>query len=241
MIIHQELCVGCGRCQVYCPANAIHFIGLKSVVDQDGCYECGTCLRSGVCPVDALEDSPLAFEYPRAIRKVFSDPTAPHIQTGIEGRGTEESKTNDVTGRIGPESAGVAIEVGRPTLGMGLEDVQKISRALAWAGISEIEENNPINQMYADSDTGDLKPELLGERVLSAIIELEVKRDRLGHVLRTVKEIAKEVDSVFCLDVYVTLDDGLKIPDEILAAIEAEGLSWRPNAKFNMGLGRAGE
>ena len=239
MIIHEDRCVGCGRCQPYCPAGAIGFSGLISAVDQDRCYECGTCLRVGICPVDAIEESAHVYEYPRALRKYFSDATATHKATGIEGRGTEESKTNDVTGRCGPGEVGVAIEVGRPTLGMGLEDIQRITRALARAGVTEIEPHNPVHSMISDPATGDLKPELLGERVLSAIIEIQVKRDRLPVVLQTVKTVAREVKSVFCLDVYTRLEPGLHVPDEILDVIRAEGFTWRPNAKINLGLGRA--
>ncbi|MBW2146116.1 MAG: 4Fe-4S binding protein [Deltaproteobacteria bacterium] len=239
MMIHKEICVGCGRCHPYCPTSAIHFDDLKSVVDQDVCYECGSCLRADVCPVDAIEESPHVYEYPRALRKYFSDPEATHALTGMSGRGTEESKTNDVTNRCGPGEVGIAIEVGRPTIGMDLKDIQKITRALARAGIHEIEPNNPIHSMIQDPSTGDLKPELMGERVLSAIIEIAVKRDRLRHVLRTLKNVAGELDSIFCLDVITQLEPGLRVPQEVLDVIESEGLSWRPNAKINMGLGRA--
>ncbi len=241
MIIYKEVCVGCGRCQPYCPTGAIAFEDRKSVVDQEVCYECGNCRRVEICPVDAIHESPHVYEYPRALRKFFSDPCATHAVTGIEGRGTEESKTNDVTLRCGPGEVGVAIEVGRPTLGMGLKDIQKITRALAQSGIHEIEPNNPIHSMIQDPLSGDLKPELLGERVLSAIIEIMVKPDRLRDVLQTVKRVAKEVDSVFTLDVFTMLEPGLTIPENILKIIESEGFSWRPNAKINMGLGRAGE
>jgi NAD-dependent dihydropyrimidine dehydrogenase PreA subunit len=239
MLIHKEICVGCGRCHPYCPAAAIYFEELKSAVDQEKCYECGTCLRSQICPVEAIEESPYVYEYPRALRKYFSDPVAPHALTGIAGRGTEESKTNDVTNRVGPDQVGIAIEVGRPTIGMDLTDIQKITRALARAGIHEYEPENPIHSMIQDLKTGDLKPELMGERVLSAIIEIQVKRDQLRHVLRTVKEVAREVNSVFCLDVFTQLGPGLRIPPEVLQTIESEGFTWRPNAKINMGLGRA--
>jgi hypothetical protein len=95
--------------------------------------------------------------------------------------------------------------------------------------------------MIADEATGDLKPELLGERVLSAIIEFTVKRDQLRDILRTLAEVAKEVDSVFCIDACTLLEPGLTIPEEVLESIRAEGLTWRPNAKVNMGLGRAWE
>jgi Fe-S-cluster-containing hydrogenase component 2 len=241
MIINREICVGCGRCHPYCPTQAIHFEGLNSVVDQDACYECGCCLRVEVCPVDAIEESPNVYEYPRALRKYFSDPNATHALTEIQGRGTEESKTNDATNRCGPDEVGIAIEVGRPIIGMDLENIQKITRALARAGINEIEPNNPICSMIRDQTTGDLQPELMRERVLSAIIEIQVKRDRLRHILRTIKKVAREIDSVFCLDVITQLEPGLKVPQEVLDVIESEGLSWRPNAKINMGLGRAWE
>lgn len=241
MVIYKEVCVGCGKCQPYCPAGAICFEDRKSIVDQNVCYECGNCMRVEICPVDAIHESPHVYEYPRALRKYFSDPCATHAVTAIQGRGTEESKTNDVTKRCGPGEVGVAIEVGRPTLGMGLEDIQKITRALARGGITEIEPNNPIHSMIADPATGDLKSELLGERVLSAIIEIMIKPDRLRDVLRTVKQVSKEVESVFTLDVFTMLEPGLTIPRNVLDIVESEGFSWRPNAKINMGLGRAWE
>jgi NAD-dependent dihydropyrimidine dehydrogenase PreA subunit len=240
MLIQEHLCVGCGRCQPYCPVDAIHFEELKSAVDQEKCYECGTCLRSEICPVNAIAESPGVDEYPRALRKYFSDPTAPHALTGISGRGTEESKTNDVTNRVAAGQVGIAIEVGRPTVGMSLPDVQKITRAMAKAGFTEIEPENPFNDMIQDHATGDLKPELMTERVLSAIFEISVDRSRLGSVLRTVKEVAREVESVFVVDVISRTEAG-RVPIEVLRIIEAEGLTWRPNAKNNLGLGRANE
>lgn len=241
MIIQEEVCVGCGRCQPYCPIQAIHFENLKSTVDQALCYECGACLRAEICPVDAIDESPHVYEYPRALRKYFSDPNATHALTGIQGRGTEESKTNDVTNRCGPGEVGIAVEVGRPTIGMDLKEIQKITRALARAGIHEIEPHNPFNSMIQDPTTGDLKPELLNERVLSAIIEIQVKRDRLSRVLRTLKNVAQEMEGVFCIDIYMQLESGLEIPQDVLAIVKTEGLSWRPNAKINLGLGRAWE
>lgn len=241
MIIKEERCVGCGRCQPYCPTEAIRYRGMKSVIDQEVCYECYTCLRSAVCPVDALAESPDVNDYPRALRRYFSDPCATHAVTGIQGRGTEESKTNDVTRRCGPDEVGVAIEVGRPNLGMSLTDIQKITRALARAGIHKIEKHNPIHSMIASTTTGDLKPEMMGERVLSAIIELQIGKGQLRELLRVIREVARELDSVFSLDVFTIVGPRLTIPEDVLASIEAEGFTWRPNAKHNMGLGRAWE
>jgi ferredoxin len=221
--------------------GAIHFEELKSIVDQEVCYECGTCLRSEVCPVEAIEESPYVYDYPRALRKFFSDPNATHALTGIAGRGTEESKSNDVINRVMPGEVGMAIEFGRPTLGMDLTNIQKVTRAMAKAGFTKIEPENPFNDMIQNYETGDLKPELMGEKVLSAIMEFKITPDRLGLALRTIKEAAKEVDSVFVVDVYTRVGPGLTIPREVLDTIGAEGYSWRPNAKINMGLGRANE
>ena len=241
MLIRKDLCVGCGRCQPYCPVGAIHFEELKSNVDQEVCYECGTCLRSEVCPVDAIEESPHVYEYPRALRKFFSDPNATHALTGIAGRVTEESKSNDVINRVLPGEVGMAIEFGRPTLGMDLTNIQKVTRAMARAGFTKIEPENPFNDLIQNYETGDLKPELMGEKVLSAIMEFKVKPNQVGLALRTIKEAAKEVDSVFVVDVYTRVGPRLTIPRELLDTIEAEGYTRRPNAKINMGLGRANE
>ncbi len=241
MDINREVCVGCGRCQPYCPIGAISFKERRSTVDQEVCYECGNCLRVEVCPVDAIAESTHVYDYPRAIRKYFSDPNSTHALTGMSGRGTEETKSNDITLRCGPGEVGIAIEVGRPNLGMNLADIQKITRALARNKITGIEEKNPIQSLIENHETGDLKPELLNESLLSAIIEIQLKPEGLRNVLRTLREVAAELDGVFSLDVYTMLDKGLTIPADILEAIEAEGFSWRPNAKINMGLGRKSE
>jgi hypothetical protein len=79
----------------------------------------------------------------------------------------------------------------------------------------------------------------MGEKVLSAIMEFKVKPDQVALALRTIKAAAKEVDSVFVVDLYTRLEPGLTIPKHIVKAIEAEGYTRRPNAKVNMGLGRA--
>ena len=95
--------------------------------------------------------------------------------------------------------------------------------------------------MIKDPQTGDLKDELLGERVLSAIIEMNVKKERLPEILGIIKEIIPQLDSVFTLDVVTLLEPGLTIPPDILAGIEEAGFNWRPNAKINLGLGKITE
>ncbi len=77
MLIRKDLCVGCGRCQPYCPVRAIHFEELKSIVDQEVCYECGTCLRSEVCPVEAMEESPYVYRVSPGVAEILQRPERP--------------------------------------------------------------------------------------------------------------------------------------------------------------------
>ena len=55
----------------------------------------------------------------------------------------------------------------------------------------------------------------------------------------SIREVAKELDSVFTLDAFTVVGPNLQIPEDFLESIRAEGFAWRPNAKVNMGLGRA--
>jgi hypothetical protein len=68
---------------------------------------------------------------------------------------------------------------------------------------------------------------------------MSVPFEKAALVLRTAKEVAKELDSVFTLDIFSTLEPDLTIQQRVLDLLEAEGRPWRPNAKINMGLGRA--
>ena len=96
MKIDAELCIACEVCIEYCPMGAISMKDDVAVIDQDECVECGICLRSESCSVDAFIDEKAP--WPRQIRAEFSNPTVPHQSTGLVGRGTEEVKTNFVTG-----------------------------------------------------------------------------------------------------------------------------------------------
>jgi hypothetical protein len=129
-----------------------------SVVDQDKCVECSTCYRAlrdegywpwfvrslrgvlslfrlghladvDVCPTGAL--TPPELTWPRTVRAAFSDPTVIHAGTGVGGRGTEEIKTNDVTGRLGAGEAGIVVEIGRPGIGAFFRDIEKVAMAMA--------------------------------------------------------------------------------------------------------------
>ncbi len=70
MLIDKDLCHGCLECIPYCPVGAIQYNEREgySEIDLDLCAECSNCLRSGVCPNDAIYQQPL--EWPRTIRSI---------------------------------------------------------------------------------------------------------------------------------------------------------------------------
>jgi len=238
MLIDKEKCIGCEECHPYCPVGAISSVetenGTVSEIDQDECVECGACFkRAGVCPVDAIYMPKLA--WPRSLREPFSNPHIKHPSTTGQGRGTEEMKTNDVTGRYGYGMAGVAIEMGRPGAGTSLRDMQTVAMALARLGV-EFEPNNPVADLMKDQQTGEFKPEVLNEKVLSAILEFKIQNEKLVEALNAVKEVATRIDTVFSLDLISRVH-----PDGSMPALEiakAAGFTPRPNTKTNVGLGR---
>ena len=237
MIIDQEACIGCEACHVYCPVEAIGPLPdspePKSAVDLDLCVECGVCRRSQVCPTEAIIQPEL--DYPRSVRAAFSNPIRPHASNQEQGRGTEEMKTNDVTGRFPPGVAGVAIEMGRPGLSTTFRDLQTVAQALARVGV-EFEPQNPVTAVMDDPEKGTILPELLEERALSAIIEFSVALDRLEEVFQKLKEVTPRISTVYSLGLISLLN-----PEGVAPTLEPArraGFTPRPNTKLNVGLGR---
>jgi hypothetical protein len=174
-------------------------------------------------------------EWPRSVRAVFSDPTTVHPGTGVPGRGTDEIKTNDVTGRLRKGEAGLVIEMGRPGTGAFFRDIEKVAMALAKLK-PHFEKQNPVTQLMVDPETGKIKDEVLNEKVLSAIIEIKTTLDRIPAFLHTLEKVQKEVDTVISVGVASKcLPDG-SIPHE--EWVRKAGFNLSANGKTNIGLGR---
>lgn len=237
MIIDQETCIGCGECEFTCTLDAISQEDDKACIDRKKCVECGNCLRVADCPTGALQQDEL--EWPRIIRKYFSDNQfkwpAEMRYTTSSGRGTEECKTNDRTGRFKRGQVGVVVELGRPNAGTYLYNAEKIIQVMRKAG-AELEEKSPMTAMISDKEKGLLRKDIRNERVLSCIVEGKVKLENLEKTLNLLKEVSDDIDTVFSLGLVTRMEEGFVSPIEPI--INRMGLAVRHNSKINLGLGK---
>ena len=264
MKINPDKCVACGNCTYVCPVGAIYVdpVIKRATVNRDECVECYACYyglsterlnpvmvrtvrklfqlvrlrfdpEPDICPTAAFEPEDL--QWPRVVRRAFSDPRATHESTGVQGRGTEEVKTNDVTQRVKRGEVGLTIEFGRPGVGVWFRDIQKMTRALAKAGVP-FEKKNPLTLLMSDVATGSLREDILNEKVLSAIVEIKVTVDRIGEIIQLVREVEKDLNTVVALGVGTRCDEN---GEENMVAPILERLGYRiERAKTNTGLGR---
>jgi len=264
MTINPSKCVACGNCTYVCPMGAIYIDPQirRATINRNECVECYACYNGmsqehlnpkmvrmlrrifqmmrlrfdpepDVCPTAAFEPEELA--WPRIVRRAFSDPRVPHESTGVEGRGTEEVKTNDVSGRVKVGEVGFTIEFGRPGVGVWMRDIQQMCRALAQAGVS-FEKRNPVTSLMTDVSEGTLREDILNEKVLSAIVEIKTRVERTEEIIHLVREVEKRINTVIAIGVGTRCDpDG----EERVVGPILERLGYRlERAKTNIGLGR---
>lgn len=263
MKIDPDKCVACGNCLPVCPMGAIYIdpTASRARVNAEECVECFTCYRGmskehlnptfvralrktaqifrfrfdpepDICPTDAIVPDELT--WPRIVRRAFSDPQVPHESTGIHGRGTAEVKTNDVTNRVAEGEAGFVIEFGRPGVGTRFRDIERVTRALAELDV-QFESNNPVTSLMTDRARGLIRQDIHNEKILSAIVEIKTNLANVPAVLRKVRQLSPEVDTVISVGVSTRCGGAGEEPlREILAQ---EGYpTYR--GKTNLGLGR---
>jgi len=264
MKINPDKCVACGNCTYVCPMGAIYVdpASKRATIDRDECVECYACYyglskermnpvfvrmvrkflqmarlrfdpEPDICPTSAFE--PEQLQWPRVVRRAFSDPRATHESTGVQGRGTEEVKTNDVTHRVKSGEAGFTIEFGRPGVGVRFREIQKMTQALARANVP-FEKKNPLTLLMSDIATGTLREDILNEKVLSAIVEIKVPISRVDEIVELVHEVEGQIDSVIALGVSTRCDENGE--ERVVAPIlQRLGYSLE-RAKTNTGLGK---
>lgn len=264
MKINPNKCVACGNCTYVCPMGAIYIDPAirRATINRDECVECYSCYNGlsqehlnptlvrtmrkvfqmmrlrfdpepDVCPTAAFEPDELT--WPRVVRRAFSDPRVPHESTGVQGRGTEEVKTNDVSGRVKVGEVGFTIEFGRPGLGARFFEIEKMSMALAKLGV-HFEKKNPVTTLMTDTTTGKIREDILNEKVLSAILEIKTTVERTEEILRAVWEVEKQIDTIVSIGVGTRCDEN---GEEHVVAPILEKLGYKLNrAKTNVGLGK---
>lgn len=205
------------------------------LIDQDECVECSVCLHSEICPVEAIYRPEESLVYPRAIRLQMSDPSAQHPAFKAWGRGTEEAKTNDVTGKFSHGEYGMLFEFGRPVTGTRLTEVEKITRAVCSHGF-EILKENPVFGLLEDKENGLMKKEFRNEKVLSIILEIRFEAERLSEVVKTIFPLLDDLDTVVSVGLVTRFSERGDLP--VIHELQAQKVAVRPNAKINVGLGR---
>lgn len=233
MRIDQEKCISCLICIDYCPVGAIKETTHGVDIEQDECVECGVCFKVQACTSDALYQPQL--EWPRILRAQFSDPRTIHPTTMVYGRGTDETKTNEITGRYTHGFIGIAAELGRPCVATRLIDVERVARAILPLGV-EFEKDNPTYNLFEDVKTGKMRADVLNERVLSAILEFRMPVNIAPEVLKALERVAGEIETVMSIDIGARLEPDGSNPAEVIA--RQAGLNILPNGKTNLGLGR---
>lgn len=206
----------------------------KARIDQKRCVECWVCYRAVDCPTEAIE-LPEKLEWPRDLMWNFACPTKDWPSTRMAGRGTEEMKTNEVTGRIRQGDAGFGVELGRPGIGAAFADIEKVTTAVAPLGVA-FEKENPITTLI-DAETGKIKDRKLRRvRVLSVVLEFRTTMDRAEAVLRALQRASKRVNTIMSVSMINSVEEDGTIP--ALKLLDELGIEHRPNMKVNVGLGR---
>jgi hypothetical protein len=189
-----------------------------------------------VCPEGAIEARELE-GFLKQFQHVISDPVENHGVTGVTGRGTEEVKTNDVTGRIKKGWVGFSIDMGRPGMGVRLRDAEKVAMACAAAGfILAPAEESPLAALMPDCRTGKLRDDCMDYRLLSVIIEGRCTEDRAKDVLNALKDVENKIDTVFSLGLISRVDENGHC--QALQYLDELGIAQPHRGKVNVGLGK---
>jgi len=126
-------------------------------------------------------------------------------------------------------------EMGRPSVGARFYDVEKVAQALARAGVV-FATNNPVTYLMTDQATGKLNSDILNEKVCSAMIESTTRVENLPAVIKELREVASQIDTVFSLTLSTRLEpDGSAPCEKVLKEL---GVPVYINGKTNVGLGR---
>ncbi|MGB2814325.1 MAG: hypothetical protein WBC75_04455, partial [Dehalococcoidales bacterium] len=101
---------------------------------------------------------------------------------------------------------------------------------------AEFEAKNPVTFLMEDPKTGKIREDVLNEKVLSGIIECLYPIDKFEEIMDALKEVAKEIDTVFSCEVINRADPDGSYP--LRKLMDKLGISYRINGKQCVGLGK---
>ena len=93
-----------------------------------------------------------------------------------------------------------------------------------------------LHQFRVRLSRGLLREDILGEKILSAIVEIKTPLEQVPAVLSRIKELGREVDTVISVGVSTRCD--AEGNDALREILEREGYPVY-RGKTNLGLGRA--
>jgi hypothetical protein len=135
--------------------------------------------------------------------------------------------------RVG--EVGFTIEFGRPGVGVRMPEIQEMCWALAKAGVA-FEKKNPVTSLMSDVATGTIREDILGEKLMSAIVEIKVPVERAEEIIRLVWDVEKKLNTVVAIGAGARCDD--QGEEDVVGPI-LERLGYKlERAKTNIGLGR---
>ena len=254
--IDEAKCIGCMDCLPYCPVSAIIESSTNGIVsiDAERCTECGVCLQSEVCPVEAIVGEGLT--WPRTLRGKFHSLHSPYRAAPTLAQTTKLSTdnqifaskqistelTSDVTGCYNHGEVEIKVELGRPHLGITFRDVQKVIQALIPVGLNlehqypPLDGRSPLTDLTIDVNKGILRPEILDQKTGWVPLKLEVPEDKVLEALKNLRQVTTEIDTIFAVDIIsLAAKDGSSAADRLADKIGTEPAC---NCKTNVGLGR---
>jgi hypothetical protein len=127
--------------------------------------------------------------------------------------------------------------MGRPGIGVYLRDAEKVAMACAKAGVQLAPAHHtPLAALMSDLTTGRLIDECHNYHLLSVIVEGKCKDEQLKDVLVALKQVEKEIDTVFSLGIILRVDEKGQTP--VLNCLDELQITQPYRGKVNVGLGR---
>jgi len=200
----------------------------RAGVDRRLCVECGVCIDSAICPVDAFEESR---DDAARFKRPFGRLLAKHLESrGVGRESPYDVKTNDVTGRLPQRNVVMRLELNRPGGGLKYRDVLDMESAMQRQGWDAQIDSRSLNI----TDFRVAGKAMADQRILTCHFELELDPEDVPNVVRDAARFVGE----HRLWVSINVAGMAETVERTLDFLKTSGLEAEPVAKVNLGLGR---